>query len=317
MRKKILFIVNPIAGVGRYVSVVANLNEMLDKEKFDHSIVFTKAPKHATALSKEAADKNYDIVVAVGGDGTVHETGKGLIGTNTALAIIPRGSGNGMARNLRIPVRIKRNLKVLNDCKIIKIDTVNINKDKFLGIAGVGFDAKVAWEFSKYGKRGLPSYIKISLREFKKYIPENYEINIDGVSFCRKAFMISFANSAQFGGNAVIAPGAKIFDGKIDVSILDKFPLNALPNMAYKLFTNSIDKSKYLEIIRGEEVTVKQPHDYIHLDGEPVLIGKKLRIKVNPLSLNIVVPDFSKPRRIGEGWAIQKWKLLTRELQNF
>lgn len=144
----------------------------------------------------------------------------------------------------------------------------------------------------------------------------NYEITIDGVSFCRKAFMISFANSAQFGGNAIIAPGAKIFDGKIDVSILDKFPLNALPNMAYKLFTNSIDKSKYLEIMRGEEIIVKQPHDYVHLDGEPVLLGKELHIRVNPLSLNIIVPDFSKPRRIGEGWAMQKWKTLTRELQS-
>lgn len=315
-RKKILFIVNPIAGVGKYISVVASIEELLDKEKFDHHIVFTKAPRHATELSREAARNKADIVVAVGGDGTVHETGKGLIGTTTALAIIPRGSGNGMARNLRIPVGIKRNLIVLNDAKIIKIDTVNINRDVFLGIAGVGFDALVAWEFSKFGKRGLPSYVRISLREFKKYVPQNYEITIDGISFCRKAFMISFANSAQFGGNAIIAPGAKIFDGKIDVSILDKFPLNALPNMAYKLFTNSIDKSKYLEIVRGEDIYIHQPYDYVHLDGEPVLLGKELHIRVNPLSLNIVVPDFSKPRKIGEGWALQKWKTLTRELQN-
>ncbi len=315
-RKKILFIVNPIAGIGKYVSVVASVEELLDKKKFEHNIVFTKAPKHATELASQAAENNYDIVVAVGGDGTMHEVGKGLIGSSTALAIIPRGSGNGMARNLRIPVRIQRNLKVLNDCKTIKIDTVNINEDKFLGIAGVGFDALVAWEFSKFGKRGLPSYVKITLREFSNYISQNYELNIDGVSFCRNAFMISFANSAQFGGNAVIAPAAKIFDGKIDVSILDKFPINALPNMAYKLFTNSIDKSKYLEIIRGEKIFVKQPFDYVHLDGEPFLMGKELHIKVNPLSLNIVVPDFSKPRKFGEGWAMQKWKTLAKEFQN-
>lgn len=307
---------NPIAGVGKYVSVVASVNELLDKTRFDHSIVFTKFPKHATELSREAAENKYDVVVAVGGDGTMHEVGKGLIGTNTALAIIPRGSGNGMARNLHIPVKIRQNLRALNDCKIIKIDTVSINRDKFLGIAGVGFDALVAWEFSKYGKRGLPSYIKISLKEFKKYVPQNYEITIDGVSFCRKAFMISFANSAQFGGNAIIAPGAKIFDGKIDVSILDKFPLNALPVMAYKLFTNSIDKSKYLEIIKGEEVIVRQPYDFVHLDGEPVLMGKELHIRVNPLSLNIVVPDFGKPKLNGEGWAMKKWKNFREELSH-
>jgi diacylglycerol kinase (ATP) len=292
MRKKLLIIINPVSGTGQHESVVENITDLVKESEFDYKIVFTKHPGHATEMAAEAVKNQYDIVAAVGGDGTVHETGKALIGSSTALAIIPRGSGNGMANNLKIPLKLPSAIKVLTESKTIKIDTVKINDNCFLGIAGCGFDALVAWEFAKFGKRGLASYVKIVLREISKYKEDTYFLEIDGKEYTRKAFLISFANSSQFGNNAVVAPGAKMYDGLIDVAIIERFPINQLPQMAYKLFTNSLDKSKYLEIIKGKNIHIKQNSELVQLDGEGFSMGKELAISVNPLSLNIVVPGY-------------------------
>lgn len=290
MKKRILFIINPISGTGKFQSVVRLINEHIQPDLLDYKIVFTKAPKHATELSRGAVNENYDMVVAVGGDGTVLEVGKGLVGTNTALGILARGSGNGFARNLKIPMEMEKALDVIAGCKTRKVDTVFINDEKYLGVAGVGFDALVAWEFSHYGKRGLQSYIKIVVREIAKYQPQVYDLIIDGKEYKRKAFFITFANSSHFGGNAVIAPNALINDGIIDVCLIDMFPLNKLPILAYMLFTNTLDQSRYVEFIRGKEIIVKQNEDYVQLDGDPYLLGKHLHLKINPMSLNVVVP---------------------------
>jgi len=298
MKKKILFVINPISGTGRHQSVVSLINETLDKERFDYKIVFTKAPKHATELAREAVQQNYNVVVAVGGDGTMHEVGKGLIGSKTAMAIFPRGSGNGMARNMNIPMKLKRAIKVLEECKTVKIDTVSINNEKFIGIAGLGFDALIAWEFAHFGKRGFQSYVRIVLREFAKYKCHDYDLIIDGKTYLKNAFLISFANSAQWGNNAIVSPKATINDGIIDVCVMKEFPAHLLPILAMRLFSNTMDKSRYMEIIQGKEVIIKQHVDYIQLDGDTYELGKELHIKVNPKSLNMVVPGFRTVRKL-------------------
>lgn len=292
MKKKAKIIINPISGTGKHESVVVAANKYINKGEWDYDFAFTEAPKHATELSKQAAKEDYNVVVAVGGDGTMHEVAKGLIGSSTALAIFPKGSGNGLARNMKIPMNLKKAIGVLQGWKTVKIDTVNINEDKFIGIAGIGFDAYVAYKFSEFGKRGLSSYVKIALSEYSKYQSQDIEIEIDGINVIKKAFVMSIANSSQFGNNAVVSPNASIYDGLVDICVMQKFPVYNAPAVATRLFTNTLDRSKYLEIMQGKSIVIKQKTDYVHLDGEPFKLGNELHVTVNPKSLNIVVPGF-------------------------
>ena len=292
MKKKIFFIINPISGTGEEQSIVKLITESIDQEVYDYKIAFTKAQFHAMELAQQAVDEEYDVVAAVGGDGTMHEVGKQLIGTKTALAIFPKGSGNGMALNMKIPLKLNKAIRLLKECKTVKIDTVSINDEKFIGIAGVGFDALIAAKFATYGKRGLRSYVALTFKELNDYVAETYELYIDGQKYERNAFMISFANSAQFGNNAVVAPGATITDGIIDICVMQQFPPITLPLLTMRLFTNTIDKSKYMEILKGKEIFLKQKSKFVHLDGEPYELGQELHIKINPKSLNIVVPGY-------------------------
>ncbi len=289
-KRTICFIVNPISGIGRQKVIEKLIDEELDRSLFDYEIAYTKAAKHAIELAKDAAARKIDIVVAVGGDGSVNEVGKGLVHTNTAMAIIPTGSGNGLARHLNIPLNLKKAMQVINVGKLTKIDTVQMNEETFVNVAGVGFDAHIGWEFAKFGKRGFSSYIKVITREFPRYKAQDFELIFDGKSTTKNAYLISFANGSQWGNNAFIAPTADISDGMMDIAILKDFKfLNAL-SIGYRLFKRSLHKSTFLEVIKAKEVTVKQKGVIAHVDGEPIEIGNELRIKVNPLSLKIIVP---------------------------
>jgi YegS/Rv2252/BmrU family lipid kinase len=290
LKKKICFIVNPISGVGRQKIIEKLIDQNLNRTLFEYEIVYTKAAKHATELAKQAVLDNFNIVVAVGGDGSVNETAKGLIGSNTAMAIMPAGSGNGLARHLKIPLNLKKAMKIINTAKETRIDSIQFNNETFINIAGVGFDAHIGWEFAKFGKRGLSSYLKIIMREFPKYKAQDFELTINEKVFHKKAFLISFANGSQWGNNAHIAPQADIADGVMDICILKDFSIFKIAPIAYKLLCKTIHQSAYLEIIKAKEVIVKQPGTIAHIDGEPIKIGNTISIKVNPLSLKIIIP---------------------------
>ena len=290
MKKKILFIINPVSGIGEQKIIEKLVEENLDKQKFDHSFIYTNAPKHATELSKKASENSVDIVVAVGGDGTVNEVVGGLVKTTTAMAILPIGSGNGFARHLKIPMNLAGAINVINQSNTTTVDTGEINGMSFVNIAGVGFDAQIASEFAKFGKRGFASYIKVFLRECLTYKTAEYTILIDTQTLTKKALLMSFSNGSQYGNEAFIAPQADIKDGLIDVCILKKFPFYALPQLAYQLFNKTIHRSKYLETIRGKEITIKQSENIAHIDGEPVELGNDIKVKVNPLSLKVIIP---------------------------
>jgi len=242
-------------------------------------------------LAAKAAADQFDIVVAVGGDGSVNETAAGLIGTQTAMAIIPTGSGNGLARHLGIPLNLKKALEVINAGYETVIDSVQLNEHIFVNVAGIGFDAHIGWEFAKFGKRGFSSYLKIISREFPRYKAQDVELIIDGKSSIKKAFLISFANGSQWGNNAYIAPAADCRDGLIDIAILKDFNLLSAISIGYRLFKKTIHKSAALETIKAKEVIVRQPGTIAHIDGEPIETGNELRIKVNPLSLRIIIPQ--------------------------
>ncbi len=290
-KKRIIFIVNPISGVSKKGLLVKQIEASIDKSKFEYTILYTEGPGHATKICEAYTAMETDMIVAVGGDGSVNEVAKGLVGSSTALGIIPAGSGNGLAHHLKIPVNSKKAIEIINQHKVIKIDTGTINKQLFVSIAGIGFDGFVAQKFAQNPRRGFLTYARIVAEEYPTYKPLNYKIEINGKLINTKALFIGFANSDQFGYGTPIAPHAKIDDGLLDVIIMQKPSVVEIPLLASLLYWRKVDLWKNMEIIKASEVTVEMENErWVNLDGEPILLGKKLHIMVAPQSLNIIVP---------------------------
>lgn len=291
---RILFVINPISGVnqGRKAGLVERIPQILDKHRFDWSIHESASADDLYATTKKAIEAGVDIVVAVGGDGTVNRIGRAVTGSPAILGIIPAGSGNGLAHHLGIPLDLNRGLELINHVKVKKIDTVNINDEFFVSIAGVGFDALVAHKFANAGQRGFLSYFRIITTEYPDYQPASYRLELDGKIVEREALFVSFANTDQFGYNTIIAPHAKIDDGFIDVCIVKKVPYIYTPQVVGLLLRKKINHSEYVEIIKAREVKLTRNHErLVNVDGEPMELGQQLHIKVNPASLNIIAPQ--------------------------
>ncbi|HLN53222.1 MAG TPA: YegS/Rv2252/BmrU family lipid kinase [Lentimicrobium sp.] len=290
-KKRIHFIINPASGNGfagkeGFENLILN---NLNKGLFEYIISYTTSAQHAYELSRKSAENNYDVIAAVGGDGTVNRVAKGLFGSKSVLALVPVGSGNGLARYLNMPLDPEKSIGLINSMAVKEIDTVTINEELFVSIAGVGFDALVAKKFAKAEYRGFFSYFHIALQSYPGYRPRKYKMVIDGKPLKRKALFISFANSNQFGYNTVISPEASINDGMVDVCIVQKVPMLSAPYVLGLLWRNKIDHSGYLEIIKAKEIQLsRNKNRCINLDGEPVKVGKDLSIKVNPCSLKII-----------------------------
>jgi YegS/Rv2252/BmrU family lipid kinase len=290
-RKRIVFIVNPASGVGRQKGIEFLIDRYLDTSKFSFSVWYTEKAGHATELSREAVSQGLDAVIAVGGDGTINEIAQGLVGTDVALGIVPAGSGNGLSRHLMIPMNPGKALRVLNSYKTARIDTATLNGGLFVSVAGVGFDASVAKKFSRAGKRGFRTYFTIVALSYPMYRPKKYKMVIDGKEITRRALLVSFANSSQFGNNASIDPSAVLDDGYIDVCIVRKVPLWKISFIAPLLFMKKFDRTHYIEIIRAKEVElVRKKGKSGHLDGDPFKAGKNVHLMINPLSLNVIIP---------------------------
>lgn len=285
---KVCFIINPKSGAKGKAHFVETINSTIDTRKIDAIIRYTEAPHHATQIARECAEQQFDLVVAVGGDGSVNETGAGLINTNTALGIIPTGSGNGMARHLGISVDFKKAVSLINDCQFEAIDTLDVNGRFCIGTIGTGFDAYIAHLFSKAGTRGYSTYVKLVLAEFASYKSIHYNLSIDGKKVEHDCFLLTFANSSQFGNNAVIAPFADVKDGIIEISMMRKFPVYCAPHLIYRLMHNTIHQSKFFTGLKGKEIIIENKGDLLgHIDGEPVTFSGDVQIKVKPLSIKV------------------------------
>jgi len=295
LKGKALFIINPISGGKKKDGVPDLIEKHLDSRSLQPVIVFTDSVSHGRQIALDAVNK-FEVVVAVGGDGTVNEVASAIAGTNTHLGIVPFGSGNGLSRFLKVPMDAEEAIKNLSTGKVEVIDSATLNGQPFFNMAGIGFDAHIAEIFSHNKKRGFITYIKSTFEEFNKYKPQVYQIEIDGKPYTREAFMISFANSSQYGNNAHISPDASVQDGLLDVCIIKRFPLWRLVEMGVRMMTKTADKVKFLEIIRGRQITIKRTEDGpIHLDGEPTMAGKEIKIDVLPASLKVIVgADYKK-----------------------
>lgn len=289
-KKKLKFIINPNSGTKCKKKIEKLIHKYIDRSKYDYDICYTKAAKHATFLSKEATKLKYDVVIAVGGDGTINEVSKGLIGTDTCLGIIPIGSGNGLARHLNIFKKPKKAIEIINNFKEAFIDILKINDHIFLAIAGIGFDAHIAHAFSKVKKRGFFSYASLVIKDCFRYKSKSFELFLDGKKVIKKGFLFSFANVSQYGNNIIIAPNAKIDDGFFQVVLLKRPSIFLSFSTFFRLRNKTIHKSKYFETIKVKEAIIKQKNIIAHIDGEPVFFEDGIKIKVLAKKLKILVP---------------------------
>lgn len=289
MKTKILFIINPISGVGKKDILPALIDKHLNHEIYSPSIVYTEYRRHAKEIATEYAQNGWDIICAVGGDGSVHEVGTALIGTETKLAILPVGSGNGLARHLNIPLQISKALETINQGKSILMDTVVVNDKPFLNVAGYGFDALIAKKFNESTQRGFMGYVKLSLSEFFNYQPVDISIKINGIQKTMPLFMCTIANASEFGNGFCISPDSSVTDGKIELVLIKPIRLWEIPKLAFQIFNRKSNLSHHFEVIPFEEAQIKLSHPVAQYDGEPFQVRNELNVKVIPKSLHILV----------------------------
>ncbi len=297
--KKITFILNPISGTISKAGVPELIDNTIDKDIYDYQLVFTERAGHATEIAAAEVAKGTDIVVAVGGDGTVNEVGRALVHTNTALAILPCGSGNGLARHLMLPMNLKKSIETINKGVIHDLDYGVINDIPFFCTCGIGFDAFVSMKFAEAGKRGPITYVENVLREGLRYKPETYTITDESGTKMRKAFLISCANASQYGNNAYIAPHASMADGILDIIIMEPFDMFDAPQISMDLFSKTIENNSKIKMLKSSRILVKrQKEGYIHYDGDPVMAGTEIEIHVEHKGIKMVVnPDADKSKR--------------------
>jgi YegS/Rv2252/BmrU family lipid kinase len=290
-KKKILFVVNPIAGKGRKELFPSWVDSLLDKSVYDYELCYTKGKGHAKQLADQAVKEGIDIVAAVGGDGTVNEVAQSMINSECTMAIVPFGSGNGLARMLKLSLQPQRVIKnVINKGRSKYIDTALVNGVPFVSIAGFGLDAETADAFARDGHRGFLTYSKIAVEKYFHAQIDSCTITLnDNVTFDSRPLMVTFANSNQFGYEAKIAPKAMLDDGLLDVCILKKPILPAAPFVATQLLAGQIHHSPYFQSLQAKKILVRRKKDaVVNIDGEPIMMDKDLLVEVKPLSLKIL-----------------------------
>lgn len=292
MKKKIIFIVNPISGRHNKNNFPNLVDNYIDKEQYEYDIVYTERANHASDLTMKAIEDGYQYIAAVGGDGTINEVARCLIGREQILVIVPLGSGNGLARHLGLPFKAERHInEVINNGKVYKMDTATINDIPFISIAGIGFDALIADYFAKDGNRGWKTYAKLITEKYPNFIPKEYTLVLDDEKTIQcKPFFVTFANSSQFGYNTEISPKASVQDGLLDVCVFKKPNLIEVPIVATFFLTKQIDKSNFIDIYKAKKIRViREIEDVVNIDGEALPMSKDITVKINPLSLNILL----------------------------
>jgi diacylglycerol kinase (ATP) len=287
---KILFIVNLNSGSSSKLGIVGLIHDVMGKSGVGYHVETTGHVGHAKEIAKHNL-KAYKTLVAVGGDGTVNEVSSQLTGLNNLLGMVPLGSGNGLARQLGIPMDpIKAIERVLNG-KVVQIDSGTLNGNHFINMSGIGFDAAVAHHFDQLGHRGFWGYFKAVFHVFTTFKATEVAVTTDDGSVNKKmAYLVDFANSCQWGNNFHISPLSLVNDGKLEVCILKKFPKLLAPVLVARLRMGNIHKSAFMESFVFEKIKV-QTHLPVHghVDGEPLVFDNRLQVEVVKGSVNVVV----------------------------
>lgn len=290
-KKKFYVIINPISGTKSKKEIPEKFTAF-DARRYDVHIFLTGYEGHATDIAMEAVREKVDYVIAVGGDGTINEVAKVLVDTDVILGIIPSGSGNGLARDLHIPMNYDKAIEIIQENNVTKIDYGVANDNVFFCTCGVGFDALVSEKVLTQSSRGKLMYAKSMLEVFFNYKPESYKvISPDGV-FEDKAFLVTCANASQYGNNGFIAPHANIQDGKMNIAILKPFPTIDAAKTAIQLVSKNIsNNSKLVEILTSEALIKRKKPGVMHLDGNAIQTDKDICVRIVHKGLNVLVPE--------------------------
>lgn len=280
--KDAFFIINPISGKGLKDNIIAEL----EKQGFRYGI--TQYAGHAEKLARECAEP---IVFAVGGDGTVNEVGRGLLGSDKVLGILPCGSGDGLARCLGISHRITRAISLAENGRQLPLDVGYINGKPFFSVCGVGFDADVSKRFAESGRRGVITYIEEAYKLWRTFKPAQFSISIDGQQWSQEAVLITVGNSNQWGNEAKVTPHADISDGILDITVLDMFHNIELPHLATMLMVGNCDASSRVHCYRGKSIVIERETDgAVHFDGDWFITGRRIEIDIHPAELKVLAP---------------------------
>lgn len=292
MGKKALLIINPISGTRSKQGLETLVKEKLSPLGIEVESRKTTAAGDAYAWAREAVDNGIDMVISAGGDGTVNEIANALSFSQCALGILPYGSGNGLARSVGVPQDIIAALKLIEAGHTLTCDRGSVNGHPFYCTFGVGFDAAVSEKFASMKKRGRITYIRSAFREFFKYQSQAYAIVIDGKLITEKALLIAVCNAPQYGNNAYIGPKAKLTDGLLDITVVHSDnPFHTLL-MSMDMLTGMLDKNRSIGTFKVPELTIVRTKDGpVHLDGEPLHMGKHLNIKCEKGVLKVFAPE--------------------------
>lgn len=291
---RILFIVNPISGLGLGNKLPGKVKRMAEYRNIDYTIRFTKYAGHARELVEEAIRTGlYTHIVAVGGDGTVNEVGTALYGSDIAFGIVSIGSGNGFARHLGYSLFMKKALKQVLSDSYSRVDMLEINGVYSLNVSGVGFDAEVAHEFNRFKIRGIFSYILAGFKMWFRYPEKEYKITYDGNVLTDKCFILSFANSSQYGNNASIAPHASLTDGLMDICLLKRPSFWAVIPFLIYFLNSGLDKLSIFREIQCKEAVIEGNISNVHIDGEAAVMNAPMHLKIHKGVLKVVVPKYA------------------------
>lgn len=295
MKMRILFIVNPISGFGLGKELPGKIKKLPEYDRVDYDIAFTEYAGHARRLVEEARNtRKYTHIVAVGGDGTVNEVGSALYGSDIAFAVVSLGSGNGFARHLGYSMFMTKALKQVLSDNYAWIDMLEINGKYSLNVSGVGFDAEVAYEFNKLKIRGVFSYIYAALKLWFRYPEKKYKIISEGKVMRVSCFILSFANTSQYGNNAYIAPHASVRDGLLDICILKRPGLTEILWFLLFFVNSRIYKLSFYKELQCAEAVIEGNIRHVHIDGDTYDMQSPLHLKMHRGVLKVVVPKFMK-----------------------
>lgn len=290
--RRVALIVNPASGTVSKLKIVPHVVEKLARLGIDIDTYNTSHAGHATELARHAAlAGKYDAVLVCGGDGTVNEAACGLLGTDMPMAIVPAGSGNGLARHLGMPVDIDRSLNIFAHGNIIDADCGTANGSNFFCTFGVGFDAAVSERFARSRRRGLTTYLISALDEYVRFCPDEYVIEANGRTIAEKAFLVVVCNASQYGNNAFIAPNASITDGKLDVTIVHTGNLVQQALLGMDFITGYIGRNALIDTFRTSSLRIhRKDGGPAHIDGDPVEMPSDISIECRPAALKIFAP---------------------------
>jgi len=294
-------IINPISGTGGRPDVgrvrASLAAQELKSRQIEGDVFVTERAGHARELAQTALARGARLVAAWGGDGTLNEVASVLAFTDATLALIPSGSGNGLARELGIPFGAHEAFSVAFDSGIDRtIDAGELDGRLFFNIAGIGLDAQVAHRFAVDGlvRRGFRRYLQITARELLSFNPDEHTIVVDGEPVRVRALLVALANGRQYGNGAIIAPRARLDDAALDVVVVEHRSLVATMMQVPRVFSGTVDRAPGVTMRRGSRIEITSAHPVIyHVDGEPFVGGAWVRADVRPAALRVRVPDHS------------------------